>query len=147
MTCDRPSEAFVRELTEGIQSALGTDLAALYLYGSSISGGFDAGVSDIDLLAVTSRGISEVDRASVEAFHRLVVERNTEWVDRLEIVYVSRATLAGFRAGGSLGVISPGEPFHVRDGVELWLQNFYLVREAGVALRGPDPATVIPAIA
>jgi hypothetical protein len=119
---------------------------ALYLYGSAVSGGFDTGVSDVDLLAVTARDLSDTDLATVSAFHRAFVELRPEWDDRLEIVYVGHDTLARFRAGGLLGVISPGEPFHVRDGVELWLQNFYLVRETGVPLFGPGPAELIPAI-
>ncbi|MGA3031086.1 MAG: aminoglycoside adenylyltransferase domain-containing protein [Candidatus Limnocylindrales bacterium] len=146
MTGDRPSPAFVQEMTEGLRSALGADLAALYLYGSSVAGGYDEGVSDIDLLAVTAPDVSEIDIAGIEAFHRLIVERHPEWDDRLEVVYVGRETLAGFRAGVSLAVISPGEPLHIRDGVELWLENLYLVRETGVTLLGPGAASVIPAI-
>ena len=146
MTSDRPSEVFVQELTTGLQSALGVDLVALYLYGSSVSGGYDEGVSDIDLLAVTAPDVSEIDIAGIDAFHQLVVARHPEWDDRLEVVYVGRETLADFRAGGPLAIISPGEPFHIRDGVELWLQNFYLVRDTGVTLFGPDAANIIPAI-
>jgi hypothetical protein len=146
MTGDRPSAAFVRELSEGLRSALGANLAALYLYGSSVAGGYDEGVSDIDLLAVTAPDVSEIDLAGIDTFHHLVVERHPEWDDRLEVVYVGRETLAGFRAGGSLAVVSPGEPLHIRDGVELWLQNFYLVRETGVTLFGLDAAALVPAI-
>jgi hypothetical protein len=136
----------VQALTSGITAGLDEGLVGLYLYGSSVSGGFEAEVSDIDLLAVTSRDVSEIDFADLEAVHRRFVERHPVWNDRLEIVYVGRATLWSFRDGGSLGVISPGEPFHVRDGVELWLQNWYLVRETGVTLYGPAPDAVIPAI-
>jgi hypothetical protein len=45
-------------------------------------------------------------------------------------------------------VISPGEPFHVRDDRPvLWLQNWFLVREFGVALIGPPASELVPAIA
>ncbi len=146
MTSGGLSDAFVQELTAGLRSALGGDLVGLYLYGSSVSGGFDTGVSDIDLLAVIARDVSETDISGIEAFDRLLVERHPEWDDRLEVVYVGRKTLADFRAGGLLAVVSPGEPLHVRDGVELWLQNFYLVRETGVTLFGADARAMIPAI-
>jgi hypothetical protein len=45
-------------------------------------------------------------------------------------------------------VISPGEPFHVREGEPLleWLENWYVIRENGVALFGPSPDTLIPPI-
>jgi len=146
MTSDGLSDALVQEFTAGLRSALGGDLLGLYLYGSAVSGGFDAGVSDVDLLAVTSRDVDEADIAGIEALHRLIVDRHPEWDDRLEVVYVGRQTLAVFRTGGSLAVISPGEPLHIRDGVEMWLQNLYLVRETGVTLFGPSPADLIPAV-
>lgn len=130
----------------GLASALGSDLVAVYLYGSAVAGGFDANVSDIDLLAVTARDLDAADVARIETFHALMVERHSDWNDRLEFVYVGQGTLARFREGGNLGVISPGEPFHLRDGVELWLGNFYLVRETGITLVGPEPAMTIPAI-
>ncbi len=137
---------FVEELTTGLGSALGGDLLAVYLYGSAVSGGFDPGVSDIDLLVVTGSELDDQAVASIEAFHERTIERHPDWNDRLELVYVGRGTLARFREGGNLGVISPGEPFHIREGIEFWLQNFYLVREAGVTLIGPDPMTTIPPI-
>ena len=144
MTGDPTIESFAQELAAGLGSALGADLVALYLYGSSVTGGFDVGVSDVDLLAVTARDISDTDLATLSAFHRAFVELHPEWDDRLEIVYVGRETLAQFRSGGLLGVISPGEPFHVRDAVEQWLQNFYLVRETGATLFGPCPGDLLP---
>jgi hypothetical protein len=45
-------------------------------------------------------------------------------------------------------VISPGEPFHLRDEPPAeWLQNWYLVRETGIVLSGPPAAAVVPPIA
>jgi hypothetical protein len=63
--------------------------------------------------------------------------------------YVGRATLEAFRTSpGSLAVISPGEPFHVRDDrVAEWLQNWYLLRETGVPLYGAEAAATVPPIA
>jgi len=143
---DQLPAAFVEELTTRLRSALGPDLVALYLYGSAVSGGFDVGVSDIDLVVVIEHDLVADTVARIESFHADTVHRHPEWHDRLELVYVKRDTLARFRGGGPIGVISPGEPFHVRDGIELWLQNFYLVREFGVTLAGPGPAAAIPEI-
>lgn len=147
MTLSRPPAALVDALRSGIQAVLGGDLVGLYLYGSSVSGGFDPDVSDIDLIAVTSSEAAELDLAGLDRMHRDVVKQHPSWDDRLEVVYVARAALWSFRRGGPLAVISPGEPLHVRDGVELWLQNWYLVRTSGVTLYGPDAATIVPPIA
>jgi len=143
---DQLPALFVEELTTSLRSALGPNLVAVYLYGSAVSGGFDAGVSDIDLVVVTEHDLGADTIARIESFHAHTVERHPEWHDRLELVYVKRDTLARFRDGGAIGVISPGEPFHVRDGIEQWLQNFYLVREFGVTLAGPGPTATIPEI-
>ena len=146
MITKQPSTSFVEELKTGLRSALGPELVAVYLYGSAVAGGFDEGVSDIDLLVVTAQDLNEKNIERIEALHARIVERHPEWDDRLELVYVGRETLAHFRDGGAIGVISPGEPFHIRDGIELWLQNFYLVRETGMALTGPMPSTIVPEI-
>ena len=143
---DQLALAFAQELASGLQSALGPDLVAAYLQGSAVAGGFVPGTSDIDLLVVVERDLDEVTAAALRTFHGSVVQRHAEWENRLELVYVGRGTLSDFRAGGLLGVISPGEPFHVRRGVELWIGNFYLVRETGVTVFGPPPADTIPPV-
>jgi predicted nucleotidyltransferase len=135
-------------LAADVRGVLGSDLVGLYLYGSSVTGDFDPGVSDIDLVAVTAPEVDAIDLAGLERMHQRFVDRHPEWRDRLEIVYISHRTLESFRNSvGSLAVISPGEPFHVReDRVVDWLQNWYLVRETGIPLYGPDPATLFPRV-
>lgn len=141
-------EPLLETLVSGIRAVLGGDLLGIYLYGSSVSGGFDPGVSDLDLVAVTSAEVEEIDLAGLEQMHLDIVSRNPEWSDRLEIIYIGWTTLQSFRtSAGSLAVISPGEPFHVVGEVAEWLQNWYLVRNAGVTLYGAAAADVIPPIA
>lgn len=135
-------------LVSNIHAALGDDLVGIYLYGSYVSGGFDPGVSDVDLVAVTSREADQIDLAGLDRVHDDFVTLHPEWSDRLEVVYVGRAALRSFRTSdGRLAVISPGEPFHLRDDrVAEWLQNWYLIRETGVALFGPIATTLVPPI-
>ena len=135
-------------LVSSIQAALGDDLVGVYLYGSYVSGGFDPGVSDVDLVAVTAREADQIDLPALERVHDELVSLNPEWADRLEVVYVSRAALGSFRTSAArLAVISPGEPFHLRDDpVVEWLQNWYLIRENGVVLFGPPAASLVPPI-
>jgi predicted nucleotidyltransferase len=144
----RPASDIVDALTRAIQDVLGDDLLAFYLYGSVVTGGFDAGVSDVDLVAVTASEVTDLDLAGLERMHDEFAEQHTEWRDRIEVVYVGRATLASFRTNaGSLAVISPGEPFHVAaDGPADWIQNWYLVRETGMVLAGPPPDALVPLV-
>ena len=153
-----PSLDLLDALTSAIRGVLGDDLVGLYLYGSAVTGGFDAGVSDLDLAAVTAPEVEALDLAGFERMHRLFEEQNPEWSGRIEVVYIGEATLTSFRtSAGSVAVISPGEPFHVRDDrvadwlqnwyVADWLQNWYLVRATGRPLTGPPADEVVPPVA
>ena len=133
-------------LVADLRGLLGDDLVGLYLYGSAVTGDFDEGVSDVDLVAVTSSEVVALDTGGLERIHEAFVLGNDVWRDRLEIVYVARRTLANMAAGDSLAVISPGEPFHITGPAGDWLQNWYLLRETGVALAGPSPKCVVAPI-
>ncbi len=135
-------------LVSRIHAALGDDLVGIYLYGSYVSGGFDPGVSDVDLVVVTAREADQIDLAGLGRVHDDVVSLHPDWSDRLEVVYIGRAALRSFRTSTArLAVISPGEPFHLRDDrVVEWLQNWYLIREAGRTLFGPPAGTLVPPI-
>src|SRR5829696_7890174 len=103
-------------LNAAIHGVLGDDLVGLYLHGSAMTGGFDAGVSDLDLVAVTGPEVEALDLVGLERMHRLFEKQCAEWRNRVEVVYIGQRTLASFRTStGSLTVVSPGEPFHVRD--------------------------------
>jgi predicted nucleotidyltransferase len=146
---DPMPEALLERLATDFRAVLRADLVGIYVYGSYVSGGFDPGVSDLDLVAVTAPPIEAIDLEGLGRMHRDFVSRYLAWNDRIEVVYVGQAALWSFRTSpGPLAVVSPGEPFHLRDErmVE-WLQNWYLVRGTGVALYGPDAAAVVPPIA
>jgi predicted nucleotidyltransferase len=150
MDRDEPTiPALIEELVFDIRAALGEDLVGIYLYGSYVSGGFDPGVSDLDLVAVTSREAEVVDLVGLGRMHRAFASRHPEWDDRIETVYVGVDTLRSFRTSRDrLAVISPGEPFHLRNERPVeWVQNWYLVRESGVVLFGPPAASLIPPVA
>src|SRR6185295_1307579 len=64
-----------------------------------------------------------------------------------DIVYVGRATIRDFRSAQEpLAVISHDEPLHLEGSIAGWLQTWYLFRETGLAVVGPPPKEVIPAI-
>ena len=146
MTHRQPAPAPIDELAATIRLALGVDLVALYLYGSAATGGFDPEVSDIDLMAVTSRPLAEIDLAAIHRAQDEFVRTRPAWSDRIEVVYLSRETIGSFRGGGDLAVVSPGEPFHLTTGAELWIENWYLIRETGVTLFGPPAKDLVPPV-
>ena len=123
-------------------------LIGVYLYGSLVAGDFDYNSSDIDLLVVTSSPMTSSEFEALRVMHWKLASENPAWDDRIDAVYVPEKALREFRTAKSPVVISPGEPFHVREREALldWLQNWYLVRESGFTLFGPTPAEVIPPI-
>ena len=130
---DREIRALLEELAGDLREVLGRDLLALYVYGSFVSGGFDTGVSDLDLIAVTGTDAADLDLDALDAMHASFADRHPAWVDRIEVVYVGREALRSFRTStGRLAVISPGEPFHLRTEAPVeWVQNWYLARRNG----------------
>lgn len=136
------------EVQDGLRRVLGERLVGLYLYGSLVTGDFDAAVSDVDLLVVLAGDLTADEFAALDGLHRVLIAAHPAWDNRLEIAYVSLDALKTFRTQTSpIGIISPGEPFHIIDAGNDWLMNWYLVREKGVTLAGPPPATVIDPIA
>lgn len=136
------------ELLADIQATLGPKLVGLYLYGSLATGDFDQAISDIDLVAVLDADLSGQDAARLLAMHTAFGQRHPVWEDRVEVAYLSKTALQTFReCASTIGIISPGEPFHTKAASKDWLVNWYIVREHGKTLYGPPPAAVIGPIA
>lgn len=122
-------------------------LVGLYLYGSLTTGDFDFVTSDIDLLAATLCDLNDTELEELRKMHRDLARDNKAWEDRIEVAYLSVTGLRTFREqSNNMAVISPGEPFHVKEAGEDWLMNWYMVRERGVALFGPPPKAIIDPI-
>ena len=139
--------ALLNELHSEIRVALDEHLVGLYLYGSLVTGDFDRRLSDIDLLAVTTRDLDEQEFARLDAMHQAIVARHPAWYDRIEIAYLSTAALKTFRTQASpIAVISPGEPFHFKEAGKDWLINWWIIRGQGVRLYGPPPEQLIDPI-
>ena len=140
-------ENLLIRLTDGQRQALGDDLVGSYVFGSVVTGDFDAGISDVDTVAVLRSDPTAAQLAALERLHRDIVEQMPEWEDRVEVVYLSSQALTSFRTFSSPAArISPGEPFHAIEVDEGWLIDWYQLREVVVALFGPPAASLVPLI-
>ena len=147
MTSYSEIELLLVELRQGIHTILRDKLVGLYLYGSLVTGDFDPVHSDIDLLAVLAGELSAGEFAALDALHSAFVAAHSQWVERIEIAYLSQAALHTFRTQASpIAIISPGEPFHIKEAGNDWLINWWIVRGQGRALYGPPAAAVIDPI-
>ncbi len=137
----------LEDLVSRIGHILQGRIVALYLYGSLVTGDFDPNISDIDLLAATLSDVSDTEFEALRAMHQDFAHENPEWEDRVEVAYLSVTALTTFRSETSpMAVISPGEPFHMKEAGADWLLNWYVVRERGVALLGPPAQEIIAPI-
>ncbi|MCY4062778.1 MAG: DUF4111 domain-containing protein [Chloroflexi bacterium] len=137
-TLDDTVRPILPQLTGGLRSNLRDQLVGIYLYGSLITGDFAPGISDIDLVVVMTSKLDSMQFNALHNLHQSVVERQPEWHDRLELAYISAAALRTFRSQSSIiGIISPGEPFHLVEAGGDWLISWYALRKDGLALSGP----------
>lgn len=123
------------------------DLVGIAVYGSLVWGDFDPQISDIDLLVVLTRDVDAGLFAVLDAFHQQLEAAFPEWQGRIEIAYIAEAALQTFRLQRSpIAVISPGEPFNIKDAGLDWLINWYTIRTQGVVVYGPAMTDIIPVI-
>ncbi len=60
---DAASEAYVEDVAAVLREGLGDALIGVYLHGSGTLGGFTPARSDVDLLAVSSRGLTDEEKS------------------------------------------------------------------------------------
>jgi predicted nucleotidyltransferase len=144
---DPAIESLLVSIRKAILAVAGSSLVGLYLFGSLTDGDFDAAVSDVDLIAVLADGPSEWLVVRLGRMHEDLARAHPDWDDRIEVIYIARQGLVNCRTSTTtIGVISPGEPFHVVEAGRDWILNWYPARENGVRLIGPPIESLIPPI-
>jgi hypothetical protein len=139
--------ALTAQLLEAQRQVLGDRLLALYLFGSATAGSFEAGISDVDTVAVLATDPTEEDLANLANMHERLIDEAPAWNDRVEVDYLSAPALTDFRSRSwPAARISPGEPFHRIQIDQRWVLDWYQVLVFGVTLYGPPPQNLIPPI-
>jgi predicted nucleotidyltransferase len=140
-------DELLKELLGQLQDTLQEKLLGVYLYGSLVTGDFDANVSDIDLLAVLSTTLDTQEFNQLQGLHHNFAAKHPAWYDRVEIAYVSTQALTTFRTRVSkIAVISPGEPFNMKEAGKDWLINWWTIRDKSIPLFGPSATTFLEPI-
>jgi predicted nucleotidyltransferase len=142
---DLPREVneIVGLLVEGVQDALGSNIAGLYLRGSLATGDFDPVTSDVDFFVVTERPVSEEEFGSLSLLHRRLAGSGNRYGDQLEGAYISRDSARRFRPDERHPTVYRGEEFGRREHKWNWVLERKLVREHGMTLLGADPKGLI----
>jgi len=136
--------AVLREFLSNIQAIVGDYFRAMYLDGSLALSDFALHSSDIDFVVVTDAELSDALFAALRDMHACFDAGGSPWATEVEAVYIPRDDLrrhAPVRARWPR--IQRGEPLVKEQGDSGWIVHWYIVREHGIALAGPDPRTLI----
>lgn len=115
-TPDAAINLLLEQLLSEVQKIFGKKLIGFYLFGSLVTGDFERGSSDIDLVAVTASDIDEQELEELQQMHRdFVDKKNKEWDDRIEVAYLSVTALKTFKVRATVAQryslrLVPGHP-------------------------------------
>jgi predicted nucleotidyltransferase len=138
----------LQALVQGFVDVFADNLVGVYLFGSLSYGDFNPESSDIDLMVIVHRPVSQYELALIEQLQRQVGTKYEKWADRIEISYTPREMLQN--------VLPPEQPRpYFGEGVfypeahygNEWIINLYLLYQHGITLLGPEFKTLVDPIA
>lgn len=130
-----------------VQTILGDQLVAFYLYGSLSSGDFDPASSDVDFLVVTEGELSNTTFEALREMHESIAESGLTYAKMLEGSYIPRDALRRYDPDNAYHpTIGPDWSFSRGEHQSNWIIERYIVREHGVILYGPSPRILIDPI-
>ena len=141
---DRPEIAAVLEkLVSGTSHILGNNFIGAWLQGSMATGDFDEH-SDIDFVIGVERELSKDELEFLQEFHLRLYAHDSPWAKHLEGSYFPREVLQDYRLSGSeIWYLDRGRRSLERSAHDNTVVVKWILRERGVVLSGPDPATLI----
>ncbi len=133
----------LRELVASAQTILAENFCGAYLQGSFAVGGADVH-SDVDFVVVTEDEIGEAQLAALQTMHERIHALDVSWAQHLEGSYIPKNSLRRldparppylYLDNGSSALIWDN---HCNTEVVRWS-----LRERGIVLAGPDPASLV----
>ena len=147
MTLPLEVAPLVDALLAGIRTALSDNLTGFYLRGSLALGDFNPETSDVDILVVTERPVSDAEFEALSVLHKRINPRDNQFGRHYEVAYIDRASLRRFRPGErNHPTVGTDWPFVRAEHRDNFVIERWIVREHGVALLGPGPKTLIDPI-
>lgn len=136
----------LRELVESIQHILKENFIAAALQGSFAVGDFDLH-SDVDFIVVIEQELSTSQVRTLQAMHERIYDLESEWAKHLEGSYMPQNILRDYtQSGGKVWYLDHGSRLLERSNHDNTIVVRWTLRENGVALAGPAPATLVDPI-
>jgi hypothetical protein len=138
--------ALLTTVLTNVRELLGDQLAGLYLYGSLATGDFNPETSDIDVAIVTEDEIADDMIPALAMMHTRITESANPWARKLEGSYIPRHALRRYNPAGSPRPSFNEGHFYLAPHGSDWILQRHILREHGVVVAGPPPATLIDPI-
>ncbi|RME50560.1 MAG: DUF4111 domain-containing protein, partial [Caldilineae bacterium] len=145
MNCPQEVAEILSNLLAEIRQAIPDNLVGVYLRGSLAYGDFRPATSDLDVLVVTKRLVSDTEFQCLADLHKRIGQSNNPYAQRIEIAYIDREGVREYRAGQQYPTLEQGadECLKWSEHRENWVLERWSVREYGKALYGPAPKELI----
>jgi len=138
--------AVLEELVASVRVALGDAFLGAYLQGSFAVGDFDPH-SDVDFVVVVAGDLSDGQVDVLQGIHGRIFNLPSQWAQHLEGSYFPAGTLwDADQRGRPIWYLDHGSQSLVRSDHCNTLVVRWVVRELGVILAGPSPATLVPPV-
>ena len=138
--------AVLLELVRCVQDVLNDEHVGAYLQGSFAVGDFDQH-SDVDFVIATRHELANDAVAALQAIHERLFDLGPEWAKHLEGSYFPTTTLRDYRQGGTpLWYLDHGSRTLVRSDHCNTIVVRSILRDHGIVLVGPSPATLVDPI-
>ena len=138
--------AVLQDLVESVQMILGDNFVGAYLQGSFAVGDFDPH-SDVDFIIVIQDDLSDHEVMALQAMHARLYALDNPWAQHVEGSYFPASVLRRPPHGkGNLWYLDHGSRALIQSEHCNTLVVRWILREQGVTLAGPAPATLIDPI-
>lgn len=138
--------AVLQDLVDSVQDISGTNFVGAYLQGSFAVGNFDIH-SDVDFIIVVREEPSEEQVQALQVMHERIYCLDISWAQHLEGSYFPKETLRDCdHSGKPLWYLDHGSRSLIKANHCNTVVVRWVVRENGVTLAGPPPATLIDPI-
>ncbi len=136
----------LQDLVDSVQAALDANFIGAYLQGSFAVGDFDLH-SDVDFIIVTEETLSEEEVQSLQAIHERIYSLESPWAKHLEGSYFPKEVLRDFaQSGRPLWYLDHGSRSLIQSAHCNTVLVRWVVRNQGVTLAGPPPASLVDPI-
>ena len=136
-------DAVLAELVAGAQAVLGEDFHGAYLHGSFATGDADE-FSDVDFVIVVRGELTDRQQDGLQSLHRRLYGLDTPWAQHLEGSYIPEGALRRMDwSHRPFLFLDNGASELVRDAHCNTAVVRRVLRERGLVLAGPAPATII----